>query len=145
MESINSKAPRAIKGTYFIVFVYCPHPPLALKLGDDLARILHNNLIGLEGTIAADAISAICCLDDFDSNVILASGLGPVLQALEISVTALGTQPAVTVVTLIEHIAVLTVIITASVFRTHASGQLEVFVRFPETSGITNKDIWTAC
>lgn len=140
-RSINGKAPIVTKGTYVVVFVYCPHPLLALKLGENLAGVLHNNLVGLEGTVAADAIPAIFCLDDFDSNVILASGLGPMLKTLKIPVTALGTQPAVAVVTLVEHIAVLAVLITASVFSTHTSRQLEVFVRFPETSGITDENI----
>jgi hypothetical protein len=98
-------------------------------------------LVGLEGTIASDAISAICCLDNLDSNVILAPGLSPLLKALEVSVTALRTQPAVTVVALVEHIAVLAILITASVFSAHTSRQLEFFVRFPKTSGITNKYI----
>jgi hypothetical protein len=55
--------------------------------------VFHNNLVGLEGTIAADAISAICCLDDFDSNVILLK----TLAVMRIARTAICSTSATTV------------------------------------------------
>jgi hypothetical protein len=129
------------KSTYVIVLIHCSHPFLALKLCENLSGILHNNLIRLEGAVAANAVATVLGLDDLDSDVILASSLGPVLESLEVSVPTLWTQPAVAVVTLVEHVAILAVLVTASILLTHASRKLELLVRFPKTSGVTNKNI----
>jgi hypothetical protein len=63
------------------------------------------------------------------------------LEALEVSVSALRTQPTIAIITLVEHVAVLAVLIAASIFGAHAKRKLEVFVRSPEASGITYKNI----
>lgn len=95
----------------------------------------------MKGAVAADTIATICRLNNFDTDIILTTGLGPVLEALEVSVTALGAQPAVSIVALVEHVTVLTVFVAAGVFSAHTERQLKVLVRFPETPRITNKDI----
>jgi hypothetical protein len=114
-------------------------------LRENLSGVLNDDLIGLEGAVAADAVATVLGLDDLNSNVVFASSLGPVFESFEVAVSTLWTQPTVSVVTFVEHVAILTVLITASILLAHASRQLEVLVRFPKTSGVTNKDICTEC
>lgn len=106
--------------THIIGLVYCPHPLLTLKLCDNLSSVLNNNLIGLKGAIAAHTIPTIRSLDHLHSDIVLATGLGSLLELVEAAVATVRPQPAVAIVTLVEHIAVLTVLITAIFLGAHA-------------------------
>lgn len=130
-----------VKTTYVIVLVDRSHPFLTLKLSEDLSGVLDNDLVWLKGTIAADAISAICRFDDLDTNIVLTPGLSAMLQALEVSIAALGTQSTVPVVTFVEHVAVLAVFVAASIFSAHTKRQFKVLVRFPEATSVTDENI----
>lgn len=129
------------KDTHIIALVHGPHSLLTLPLGDNLSCVLHNNLIRLKSAITSDAIASIWSLNDLDSYIVLATGLGSVLELIEVAVTTLWTQSTVAVVTLVEHIAVLTVLVATSFFKAHASRKLQVLVRFPLTSSIAHKNI----
>lgn len=142
---VNHYQTKGVRTTNLVVLVGRPHPPLTLNLRDDLACVFDNDLVGLEGAVATDAISAIRSLDDLHADVVFSTGFGPVLQLVEAAVAALGTQSAVAVVALVEHVAVLAILVTACVFGAHASGQFQRLVCLPKTSGVANKDIWILC
>lgn len=122
-----------------------PHSFLTLRLGDNLTRVLHNNLVGLKGAVAPNTVPTIRRLDDFHADVVLASSLGPLLELLETAVTALLTHSAITFITLVEHVAVLTLLVAARFWRAHALGQFTVLVCPPYTGRLSHKDVYRLC
>lgn len=108
---------------------------------DDLPGILDDDLVRLKGTIATDTIATIGSLDDFNADVILAACFRSLLELTETAIPTFRTQSAIAAVALVEHVAVLTVLIAACLFLAHASGQLELFVSSPLFGGVTHKDI----
>lgn len=88
---------------------------------DDFSGVFHNDLVWLKGSIAAHPISTIRCLDDLNSDVVLAASFRPVLEFVEVSVSTLWSKPAITTITLVKHVSILAVFVTASVLVTHAS------------------------
>lgn len=127
--------------THVVILVHSAHPPLTLRLCDDLSSILDNDLIRLECSIAADTITTVGSLDDLNADVILAARFRPLLELTEIAIPTFWTQSAITAVALVKHVTVLAVLITASLFLAHASGQLELLVCSPLFGSVTNKDI----
>lgn len=106
--------------TNLVVLVDSPHPPFAFGLSQNLAGILHDDLVRLKGTVAAHSISTVWCFDNFDANVVFPSSLAALFELLEASVPAFASQPAIAVVAFVKHVAILTVLVTASLFGTKA-------------------------
>lgn len=131
----------AVRATHIIILVHSAHPPLTLGLCDNFSSILNNDLIWLECAIAADTVATIGSLDDLNADVILASSFGSFLELREAAISTLRTQPAIAIVALVKHVAVLTVLVTAGFFLAHAAGQLELLVRSPLIGSVTNKNI----
>lgn len=118
-----------------------PHSFLTLCLSDNLTRVLHNDLVGLKGAVTPNTVPTIGRLDDFHADVVLASSLGPLLKLLETAVATLLTHPAITFITLVEHVTVLTFLVAARFWRAHALGQLTVLVCPPYTARLSHKDV----
>jgi hypothetical protein len=129
------------EGTYLIVLVYRSHPLLALGLSYDFTSIFNDNLVGLECAIAADAVSAVGCLDDFHANIVFSPGLCPLLKLLKASVATVRAQSTVSIVTFVEHVPILTVLVASCLFCAHAFGQFHVLVGSPYTTRLSNKNI----
>ena len=100
---------------YLIILVPVLHPIITLILRDNLTRILHNNLMWFEGPIAANAVTSICSLDDLDANIVFAPFLVAFLELLKAAVAAtLGANIAISIVALVEHVAVQAAAIAAA-------------------------------
>jgi hypothetical protein len=119
------------------------HAILTVFLGNDFSSILNDDLVGIKSAIAPNTIATVHGLDDLDPNVVLSSGLGSLLEAVEASVTtSLSVKSAVRTVTFVEHEPILAILIAASLGQTDTRGvflQLDVS---PDTSCIPNEYIW---
>ena len=62
------------KGAHRIVLVDFVHAPLTFLFSNDFTRILHNDLVGFETTIAAHAIASIGGLDNLNADSVLSAG-----------------------------------------------------------------------
>lgn len=93
---------------------------LTLLLSDNLPRILDDNLIWFECSVAANAVTSILCLDHLDADVIFAALFDSLLQELEVSVSTLFLRKtAVAAVTFVIHVSVHTILVTASLWCAH--------------------------
>ena len=108
------------KDTHLVLLVRRSHPFLAFRLSDDLSRVFHDDLIWVECAVTANTVSTIWRFDDLDTDVVLPSGLGSLLELVEATVTTIATQAAIAVVAFVEHIAVLAIFVAAGVCGTHA-------------------------
>lgn len=63
------------------------------------------------------------------------------LELVEISVSTLWAESAVATVALVEHVAILTILITAGLLLAHASRQFQLLVGFPFAGSISNKNV----
>lgn len=127
--------------SHLIVLVNRPHSTFALLLSNDLAGVLHNDLVRLEGAIATNPISAIRGLNDLYTDVVFASCLDALLQFLETAIPAVRAKATVGVITFVEHVPILAVLIATSLFGTRAGRQLYRLVFPPETCSIAHKHI----
>ena len=126
---------------YLVFLIDRPHSFLTFRLRDYFPCVLHDDLVGFECAVAANTVSTVQCFDHLDPDVVLASGLGPLLDLIETSITTIGTQTAITVVAFVEHVAVLTILITASFRDTHTFRELRVFVRPPYATRLADEHI----
>lgn len=78
---------RVFRITNLVAFINCSHPPLTLRLSDNLSGVFDDDLVGFKCTVAANTISTIRCFDNLNTNIIFPSDLGPLFQLLEASVT----------------------------------------------------------
>lgn len=102
---------------YLVLLVYSAHTFLALSLSNDLAGVLHNDLVRLKGAVTANAVSTIWGLDHLNTHVIFASGLSSLLELFEVPIATLRTYAANPVIAFIEHVAVLTELIATGLWR----------------------------
>lgn len=110
---------------YLVILVLILHAIIALILRDDLSRIFDDNLVWLEGSIASHTISAIGCLDHFDSNVVFTPPFVPLLELFEATViAAISADIAIGIITLVEHVTVKAIVVTSTFERADASGRL---------------------
>jgi hypothetical protein len=130
--------------TNLIILVFLVHPAVTLFYRDDLARVLHDDLVGLKAAVAADAVASVSCLKDLNAHAVSTALLGPCLQRLEGAVVAeLLPNVAVGLVTLVEHDAVLA-IFTAPILRlAHALGGevLKMWRLLPVGSSVAYKAV----
>ncbi len=130
--------------THLSILVSFVHSIITLILRYYLACILHDNLVGFECTIASHSVSTIDSLDNLDANVILAPCFSSFSQSSEGTVRAvLIANITITVITLVKHKTIKTILVTAALRRTYTCRCLERFRFLPNRGGITNKDIWS--
>jgi hypothetical protein len=132
------------KKTYLIILVLFVHPALTFRFRDDLARVLHDNLVGFETAVAADAVAAVTRLDNLHTDTVPAALLGALLQVLKRAVLAMVlAEVAVCVIALVQHDAILTVLIAAVFGPANAPGrEIPKMGRlFPIRSRIPDKTI----
>lgn len=111
-----------VKDSYLVVSIFFLHSPLTLFLCNDLARILYNDLAGLESAARSNTKPFVDRLDQLYAHVVLVASLVAFFQVGETSVLAeLGADVAVAVIALVEHISVLTVFIAAGFLITDAA------------------------
>lgn len=130
--------------TYFIVLVLLIHATLTLGLSDDLTRVLHDDLVGLETAVAPHAVSTIRGLENLNTNAESTTLLGTLSQILECAVLAVVlANIAVGVVALIQHDAVLAVLGATIVGLADALRLviLEVISLSPVGTGISDEAI----
>jgi hypothetical protein len=130
--------------TYLVILVDFVHSSFAFLLGDDLARILHDDLVRLEAAIAADAVAAVGRLDDLDSHAVLAAPGSPGCQVGKGSIRAARlADVAVCVVALVEHDSVLARLAAAVLWLAYTLGLIIEDVRhlFPDFLGLANEPI----
>lgn len=127
--------------TYLIVLVYRSHSPLAFSLSDDFTRVFHNDLVGLECAVAANSVAAILCFNDLDTNVVLATDFGSVLKLFKAPIATVRAQPAIAIITLVQHVPILAIFVAASLLRTHTVGQVDMLVCAPYAPSISHKDV----
>src|SRR4051812_17735866 len=107
--------------THIIVFIVFIHTSITLILRNDLTSVLDNDLMGLKGAIASDAITSICSLYHFDSNSVLATSSPAFLQVRKRTVGAMfAARGAVCIVTFVEHNPILTIVVTSDLRSTDA-------------------------
>ena len=75
--TLHDRSITVTPATNLVVLVLLVHSSIALLLGDDLARVLENDLMRLERAVAAHTIPTVCRLDHIDANVVLAPCLVP--------------------------------------------------------------------
>jgi hypothetical protein len=123
-EELGSRGPEG-EPTYSVVLVDLVHATIALVNGDDLARVLHDDLVGLEAAIRADAVASIRCLDHLDADAVLAA-LGLALREVgEGAVRAVFfADVAVALVAFVEHNPVLAVFGAAVLLGAYALGEI---------------------
>ena len=126
---------------YLVFLINRSHSFLTFRLRDDFPSVLHDDLVGFECAVAANTVSTVQCFDHLDPDVVLASGLGPLLDLIEASITTIGSQAAITVIAFVEHVAVLTIIITARFRDAHTFRELRVFVRPPYAPRLADEHI----
>lgn len=128
--------------THLSILVSFVHSIITLILRYYLACILHDNLVRFECTIASHSVSTIDSLDNLDANVILAPCFSSFSQSSEGTVRAvLIANITITVITLVKHKTIKTILVTAALRRTYTCRCLERFRFLPNRGGITNKDI----
>lgn len=91
VNRLRHESQNAAHHTHIVILVNCSHSSFALSLSDDLSRVFHDDLVRFESPIAADAITAVFCLDNLDTYIVFASSLGSLLEFFEAAVSALGT------------------------------------------------------
>lgn len=141
LHALDDTCTRLKSQTYLIVLIDCPHAPFTLILCDDLARVLHNDLVRLKCTVAAYTIPSISCLNDLHSNVVFPTSLGTLLKFLEAPVAAVRSDTTVGGVTFVVHESVLTVFVAASLFIAKASRKLDLFIFSPKARSIADKNV----
>lgn len=94
--------------SYLVILVNLPHTAFTLVCSDNLSRVLHNNLVRLEATVASHAITTIRSLDDLNTNSVLAALVSTSCKIRKGTVLAMSSASiAIGVITLIKHNAVL--------------------------------------
>jgi hypothetical protein len=130
--------------TDLVVFVYLVHPAITLFLGDNLARVLHDDLVGFEAAVGTHSITSIFRLEHFNTGPVSTTFLGTLLKILESSVGTQGlADVAVGLVAFIQHDPVLT-LLCASIFGlTHALGLEVIKVRslLPIRGSVTDETV----
>lgn len=102
---------------YLVVFVPVFHALFAFVLRNNLSCVFDNDLVWLKCTIASDTVSPICCLDDFDADVVLPALFVALLETFKGPIVAvIGADVAVCVVAFVEHVPVQAVVITTCVW-----------------------------
>jgi hypothetical protein len=124
-----------------VLFVNSAHAFLAFRLGYDLSRIFHNDLVWFERSVTANTVAAVCSLNHLNSNIILAPSLGSLFELFKVSIAAFRAKPTDAVVTLIEHVAILAILVTAGLWYASTLGQLLFLGRSPNAASFADKDV----
>lgn len=93
---------------------------ITLILSNDLARVLHNNLIGLKCTVRSYTMATVHCLHDFNAYVVFAAGFTSFLQFCEGSIRAALTHVAISLVAFVEHEAVKAILVATGLCCAYA-------------------------
>jgi hypothetical protein len=131
--------------SHLVVFVNLVHAALTLNLSDNLTGILHDDLVGLEAAVAANAVTTIRSLDNLNTNSVLAA---PRSTGCEISESTVGAMLlpdiAVVLVALVQHDSVLAAFATTVLRLANALGRVIVEVRrlAPVVLGVANEAIY---
>lgn len=136
---------RTIPGeTHLVVLVLLIHSTFTLLIGNDLACVLHNDLVGFKAAVATHTISSVFGLEDLNTYAVTTSLLGSFCEHLESSVLAeLFADVAVCLITLVQHDPILAVL-CASVFRrtyTLGSKILKVRSLLPNCRGLADETV----
>lgn len=136
---------RTIPGkTHLVVLVLLIHSTFTLLVGDDLARVLHNDLMRFKAAVATHTISSVFGLEDLNTYAVTTSFLGSFREHLESPVLAeLLADVAVGIIALVQHNTILAVL-CASVFRrTYTLGRkiLEVRGLLPYRRGLADETV----
>lgn len=138
------KEVRFFDSTYLVIFVDFIHSSFTFFFGNDLARILHDDLVRLEAAIAADAIAAVGRLDDLDTHAILATSSSTSGELRKRAVRAiLLANVAVGLVAFIQHDPVLAALAAAVLWLAHTLGLIIEDMRhlFPDFLGFANESV----
>lgn len=73
---------------YLFVLVDLVHTSVTLIFSDDLAGILHNDLVCIEATVGANTKPSIKCLNDLYTHHVLAASTSSVFKVLKCPVVA---------------------------------------------------------
>lgn len=136
---------RTIPGkTHLVVLVLLIHSTFALLISDDLARVLHDDLVGFKAAVATHTVASVFRFEDLNAYAVTTSLLGSFCEHLESPVLAkLSADVAVGLITLVQHDPILA-ILCASVFRrtyTLGSKILEVRSLLPDRRGLANETV----
>lgn len=129
---------------YLIILINFIHSSFAFLFGDDLACILHDDLVRLEAAIAADAIAAVRRLDNLDADAIFSAPVSPGCQIGKGAVRAFGlANVAICVVAFVEHDSVLARLGAAILWLAHTLGLIieNVWHLFPDFFGFANESV----
>ena len=127
---------------HLIVLIDSPHPPLALCLRDNLARILDDNLIRLKAPIATHPIATVLSLNDLDANVELAACFTALTETAKATVAAeFFGEFAIRIITFVEHEAVLAIFIATGLTGASARGHFGELSGFPDRRCVAYEDV----
>ena len=109
--------------THLIVLIILVHSSVTLIFSDNLPSVLDNDLMSIKAAVGSYTVTAILSLDNFHTNSILAASFPTLLQISKGAVSAFLTATcAVSVIALIKHYSVLTILVTAVLCIANAFG-----------------------